>query len=320
MFKKLFNTGINASGNIINFTANLKREVKLWKLVTLFVLILMLILFVSKQNDEPITTKQIASLKKDVIAEVLIEGPIMQNFAQEKLLDEIYKSEKIKGLLVTIDSPGGDATQSEIIYLKLKKIRSKIPVIVSIRGLGASGGYMIALGGEKIIAMKSSLVGSIGVISSPFFDISEVLKKHNISADVYRTTEYKSHTMYQKTTLKQKEYMQDLINQIGNMFYEIVKEERKLSGNNLENVINAKVFGGQKALELNLIDAIGTKEYALEILKESIKNKGYKKNLEVQEIKEEAKQKNNLAEYISLTVNFFEKFLMHSKKPVLASM
>jgi protease-4 len=327
MFKRLLSEGSSNSGNMVNFITSLKRELKLWKLAVLVLAIVILIIFANnyKSNNEPITTKQISHLGKDVIAEIVIDGTIQENVEREKMLDEILKSNKVKGLLVVINTGGGAPNHAEIVYLKLKTIREKIPVIVFIKEIGASAGYMISVGGHKIVAMRSSLVGSIGVrFGMGRFDVSEILKKNFVGYEQYSTSEYKvMGDPLTKNTEKEREYFKELLSENLKVFTSIVSEERKLFGKNLERVTNAKIFLGEKALELGLIDTLGTKETAINILKEDLKQRGETKEFEVQEINPEPKKTEatfmKLANSFSSFFNFFQRlFYGKNENPILA--
>ena len=115
-----------------------------------------------------------------------------------------------------------------------------------------------------------------------------------------------------KNNEREREYFKDLLAQNLSTFVSMVSEERKLFGKDLEKITNAKVFLGEKALQLKLIDYIGTKETAINILKEDLKQKGYSKELEVQEINPEPKKTDGIfgkiSSSFSLLSSFFQKF------------
>jgi protease-4 len=285
MYKKLLDENIKNSGGINNFIFSLRKEIRFLKLIlALLAVFVLYTLFDFSQNSlEPITTKQIPNLKKNIIAEIRIEDAIMPDLKREKMLDEIYKSKHIKGLLVVINSPGGDPASSEVIYSKLKKISSKMPVIAFVEGSGTSGSYMVAIGADKIIALRTSTIGSIGVISAGF-NFTDLMKNLGISYYQYASSEYKgAGSPFLKPTDLQNEYRKDLIMQIFNVFKAMVQEARGLSPSELNKVANAKVFLAEEALKLKLIDEIGTKDLAVEIISAKLEEENMK-NLEVREV------------------------------------
>lgn len=306
MYKKLLNKESKNFGGVNNFVVSLRKEVTFWKIAFLFISIAIIFNYskdkTDKMNSTPqnplskfaksddiITTSQIKNLKESIIAEIKIEGVIMPDEKQEKLLDAISKSSNIKGLLVTINSPGGDPTASEVIYTKLKKISKKIPVISFIQGYGASGGYMVAIAGNKIISVQTGIIGSIGVIGSQF-DYTELMKKLGINYIEYKTSPYKgAGTPFKTPTELQKQYKQDLVNQIFEVFTGLVKKERKLTKTQMLKVSNAKVFVGANAISVKLIDAVGDKDFALEEIKKELKKQKVK-NVEAIQVKHIAQE------------------------------
>lgn len=312
MYKKLLDE-TNFSGNITNFIISLKKELKRWKLASLLLILVILFLFLGKTfsylDGEPILTKQIKELKKEVIAEVRIDGPILADINRTKMFEEIAKSEKIKGMLIIINSPGGLPNASEIIYSHLKKLSKKMPVVAFIEDVGASGGYMIAIGADSIVAMKTSIVGSIGVRSGSF-NFARFMQKYEVDYEPYNSSEFKAAgDPFEKTTPAQREYLKETTNEIYKVFAEMVKNARGFNNEQLKAVANAKIFYGDKALELKLIDVIGTKDVALEIITKRLEEKGLK-NIPVQEINPEPKKVDGVFGKISSSIssifNYFQ--------------
>lgn len=271
MSERVYKNGLEGKGAVLSFILSLKRELKFWKFAVLLLICAVIFLFFNNYStfeEDIIHTKQIKHLKEDIIAEVSIDSVIFEDKERERMFEELIKSKHIKGLLVVINSPGGSPNASEILYNYLKTLAKKVPVIAFIKEVGASGGYMAALGANKIIAMPTSVVGSIGVRSGSRFDFSEVLKRLNVGYELYATSEYKSAgDVFQKITKKEKDYQMDAILQLMKVFKDMVSKERKLYGEKLERVANAKIFYAEKALNYGLIDLIGTKDDALSILR-----------------------------------------------------
>ena len=296
MYKKLLDENIKNSGGVNNFIFSLRKEVRFLKvLISVLVIFILYTFYNFNEISEPVTTKQISSIKKDIIAEIRIEDAIFPDLNREKMFDEIYKSNHIKGLLVVINSPGGDPASSEVIYSKLRKISSKIPVIAFIEGYGASGSYMVAIGADKIVALRTSIIGSIGVISGGF-NFTDLMKNLGIAYHQYASSEYKgAGSPFLKPTDLQNEYRKDLIMQIFNVFKSMVQEARGLSPFELEKVANAKVSIAEEALKLKLIDEIGTKDLAIEIISKKLEENNIK-NLEIKEVIPEPQEQKGFLE------------------------
>lgn len=127
-----------------------------------------------------------------VILRINIEGPIgLDGLTTGKIRtlltesrEDVLKDNRVKALLLYIDSPGGTSIDSLNIYLMLKnyKERYNVPIIAYVEGLCASGAMMIAAAADQIVASEGSIIGSVGVVTSPFFNVSDVLKKYDVTA------------------------------------------------------------------------------------------------------------------------------------------
>ena len=94
-------------------------------------------------------------------------GSVVKAPVYSRLFDSIAKSNRYRALLVDIDSPGGSASSSDVLYHSIKKVAEHNPVVASVQGMGASGGYYLACAASKVVALPTALVGSIGVIFLP---------------------------------------------------------------------------------------------------------------------------------------------------------
>ncbi len=313
MYKNILDENVKNAGGLSNFVISLRKEIRFWKLafVSLILLTLYLIFGANENSNEPLTTKQIKSLSKNIVGEIRVEGVIIDDIKRDRMLDEIYKSNHVKGLVVVINSGGGSATASEVLYSKIKKISEKIPTIAFIEGVGASGAYMTAVGANKIISINSGVIGSIGVVL-PGYDLSVLAKNVGVSDFIVGTTKEKEAGMrvLGKPTEVEIADKRRLINAVFNVFKAIVIKERGFTAQEFEKVGNAKVFIGEEALNLKLIDALGTKDLAYQMINEKLKESGIK-NLEVKEI--EADQKVGQG-FLSSMLSTFSKIISQIKQ------
>ena len=191
------------------------------------------------------------------IAVLEINGVIDNPKTYLKSLDEISKDEKIKGLIVRIDSPGGTVGSSQEVYSSLKDISIKIPVVASIIDVGASGGYLIACGADNIYANAGSITGSIGVISQ-YYDASKLLEFLKFNIEILKSGEYKdSGSPTRPLNENERKILNNLLIDIHEQFKEIVKKERGLTDVEVDNVSQGQVFTGLEAKRLKLVDEIG---------------------------------------------------------------
>lgn len=169
----------------------------------------------------------------------------------------------VSAILLDINSPGGTPVASTEIMEAVKNCKK--PVVAWISDTGASGAYLVASGADKIVASKSSWVGSIGVILS-LTDLSDLYK--TIGVDRYSIKGGKFKDMgadYRNLTTEEKNMLQQMVNKEHENFISIVAENRKLDKNYVKSIAEGQVFTGSQAKELKLIDENGGKDQALDI-------------------------------------------------------
>jgi len=180
-----------------------------------------------------------------------------------KMIDSAFKKKNLKAVLLSINSPGGSAVQSDLIsqYIKAKALKEKVEVIVFVEDTAASGGYWLACTGDKIYATRSSVVGSIGVISGSL-GFHELIKKYGVERRVFTAGENKS-VMDPLSPLKESdvEIIKNLLAEIHQHFKDHVKESRgdRLKGEE-NKLFNGEFWTAKPALELGLIDGIDNLE------------------------------------------------------------
>lgn len=179
----------------------------------------------------------------------------------------IEKKNKVKALLLIINSGGGDANATEILYNQLMKISSKKPVYALIEGIGASGAYWLACSAEKIFAMRTSLVGSIGVISmSP--DFSEFLDTMGIKMRINKVGKYKDiNSPFRPMTEEENTIYNNIMKDVYSVFREEVKKRRNLGEDIMEEIATGLVFSAEQAKKNGLIDGIANLETVVDELK-----------------------------------------------------
>lgn len=187
-------------------------------------------------------------------------------------LENIKYDENIAGVILEIDSPGGGVYESEYIknkILEIKKYRN-IPFYVSMGGLAASGGYYIAAPCDKIYASRETMTGSIGVIMSGL-NLSGLFEKYGVSYDVIKTGTFKDiGSSYKQMTEEEIQILQTLVDNSYNRFIEVVSTGRNIPVDEVFAIADGRLYDGDQALSLNLIDSIGYYEDALEDMKNQI--------------------------------------------------
>ncbi len=194
----------------------------------------------------------------DKVAVLRIHDIILDPQAYLESLESISDDDSIKAVVVRIDSPGGAVGPSQEIYSELKELREDIPVIASIGDVGASGGYYIACAADKIFANPGAITGSIGVIAQ-FASYEKLLEWAKIDVEVIKSGKFKDvGSSFRKMNEADREYLQDLIDNVYMQFKSAVAESRGLNTKEIDNVADGKIFTGEQALDLKLIDELGT--------------------------------------------------------------
>ena len=209
---------------------------------------------------------------KDRIAVVFAKGPILYGEGSESIiaqgifvetLEELSKDDWIKAVVLRVDSPGGSALTSELIWRTIEKLKESKPVIVSMGNVAASGGYYIAAGADHIFADPLSITGSIGVFAT-LPNVKEFLDDIGIKAQSVET--HPNATGYSPYQTLNKSYEQQMISGIENIydtFKERVIKGRELSPEAVENLAQGRVWSGKQALKLGLIDDLGDLQDAI---------------------------------------------------------
>lgn len=173
-----------------------------------------------------------------------------------QILDRLEKSPRIGAVLLDIDSPGGSVSASEDLYLKVRRLREKKPVVAFIRGTGASGSYMVACAASRIVALPSALVGSIGVISMrPVAD--QLLERLGISVSVSKSGPLKDMgAFYRPPTDEEQDKLQGIIDEMFEMFVERVAEARGMDMEQARRYATGEVYTATRGKELGLVDEL----------------------------------------------------------------
>jgi protease-4 len=197
------------------------------------------------------------SKSRDYLAEVVIEKVITDNPVHEKRLQLLAEDSAAKGVLIYINSPGGTAAGGEMLYEQIRAIAKTKPVVAVLGEVATSGGYMAALAADHIIARRSTMTGSIGVVmqTAEFVDLA---KKIGVNLVTLKSGALKATpSPFEKTTLEANQALQETIHDIFAMFLGMVKDRRKLSKETMALIADGRVISGERALALHLIDQIG---------------------------------------------------------------
>lgn len=205
------------------------------------------------------------------IASVNINGIIEKEnntYNQKWLLDLIHKLEYDKrnvGMVISINSPGGNVYQSDEIYLALEDYKSRgKPIYTYMEDLAASGAYYISVVSDKIYANRNTLTGSIGVICGQSVDATELLSKIGIKSTTIHSGKNKTMGHFDEPfTQEQKDIMQSISDECYEQFTSIVALERNIPIVELKKIADGRIFTANQAKKNGLIDEISSYEQML---------------------------------------------------------
>jgi protease-4 len=202
----------------------------------------------------------------DHIAKVRIEGTITEDEELIKRLEDIRKSSMVMGVILAIDSPGGTTVGGESIYEEVRKVAADKPVVAEVGTLAASAGYMIASAADHIVARKTSIVGSIGVLIQ-YPDVSGLMDKLGIKLEEVKSSPLKaSPSPFKPTNDDERAMVRKLILDSYDWFVGIVAERRKMTHEQALALADGSIFTGRQALSNHLVDAVGGETEAIDWL------------------------------------------------------
>lgn len=182
-------------------------------------------------------------------------------------LEKAAKDDRIKAVVLKINSPGGTVSAADVILHEIKAFKASkgVPVVVCLQGLATSGGYYVAQAGDTIIAYPTCITGSIGVIAMKF-NIRGLMDKIGLDDDVVKSGKWKDFwSPFRPASPQEKEMMQNIIDDFYRKFVDVVAQGRKLSLKKTREVADGRIFSASQALDLGLVDQLGYLDDALEL-------------------------------------------------------
>lgn len=199
----------------------------------------------------------------DHVARYAVDGVIMDDPKRDKTLKKIAENDKIKALLLNIDSPGGSVVASEILYESIREISKEKPVVAIMRNVAASGGYMAAMAADHIVARGNTITGSIGVIAQAP-NAHGLLERLGVSILEIKSGPLKAQpSPFQPIDPQALNAKQDMVAESFDWFLDLVKARRTLSPAAIQQIEKGGVFTGRQAKNIALIDQLGGEDVAI---------------------------------------------------------
>lgn len=185
-----------------------------------------------------------------------------------KELNKLAKNDKVKAVVLRVNSPGGSAFGSEQMWYAAQQLKSKKPLIVSMGAYAASGGYYMSCMADTIVAENTTLTGSIGIFGM-MPDIQGLTDKLGLDVDIVKTHNYSDlGNIFRPMTQNEKNLMQNQVNRGYDLFVKRCADGRGIPENRIREIAEGRVWLGKDALNLGLVDVIGGLDEAVEIAAE----------------------------------------------------
>jgi protease-4 len=196
------------------------------------------------------------------IARVTITGLIRGDQERVQALERLGKS-RTRAVIVHINSPGGTTAGSEQLHDSLMRLKEQKPLVVVVDGLAASGGYIAALAADHIVALETSLVGSIGVLFQ-YPNFTDLLKTLGVKVEEIKSSPLKAAPNgFEPTSPEARAAIEAVVSDSYSWFKGMVKARRQLDDEMLQRVADGRVFTGRQGLSLKLVDELGDERAAI---------------------------------------------------------
>jgi len=217
---------------------------------------LVLLTVISRLDTNPLA-------KGDKVAVIPVKGMISDSEPVIEQLKRFGKDDSVKAIVLRIESPGGGVGPSQEIYEEVKKVAAKKPVLTSMGALTASGGYYIACATQKVFANPGTMTGSIGVLM-PFMNVRELAEKIGLRGMTVKSGEFKDiGSPLRDMKPEERALLQGVVDNVHLQFVNAVAEGRNLPREDVLRIADGRIFTGEQAKALGLVDVLGNLEDAV---------------------------------------------------------
>ncbi len=236
----------------------LKRRVTAWRLAALVLGLLALGLYLLGERD----VAGPASLLPHV-ARLTVSGIITDDRKMNELIEKIGKSDQVKAVIVTINSPGGTTTGGEAIYDSVRRLAEKKPVVAVCGTLATSAAYIVALATDRIFVYGNTITGSVGVIFQ-WAEVSELLQTLGIKVEEVRSGPLKAiPSPFEPADEKARALTEEMVQEAKVWFVDLVSKRREIDAASVPGLTEGRIYSGRQAVELKLVDQIGDEKAAM---------------------------------------------------------
>lgn len=204
----------------------------------------------------------------EAVGVIEVRGVIESERSVVDAIRSFAKDDDIRAVVLRVESPGGGVTPSQEIYRELTRLREKKPVIASLGGVAASGGYYIASACSVIVANPGTITGSIGVIMETV-NVQGLLEKLGVKGVVVKAGTYKDlGSPLREMTPEEQQILATMLNDVHRQFVSAVATGRRMDEATVQNLADGRVYSGEQARELGLVDQLGNFQDAIALAAE----------------------------------------------------
>jgi protease-4 len=197
------------------------------------------------------------------VAVIPVSGLIADSDAVIESLKQFGKDNSVKAVVLRINSPGGGVAPSQEIYEEVRKLDERKPVLTSMGALAASGGYYVACATRKVYANPGTMTGSIGVIM-PFLNVKDLAEKLGVKGMTVKSGQFKDiGSPLRDMTAPERALLQAVVDNVLMQFVNAVAEGRRLPADQVLRIADGRIFTGEQAKALGLVDELGNLEDAV---------------------------------------------------------
>lgn len=250
----------------------LRRRLTVWRAIALVLAVVAAISFVPRLG---------VVAGGEHIARITVDGIIFDDRDRSEALERVSENDRVRALIVHINSPGGTVVGGEALYHQLRAVAEKKPVAAVMSEVATSAAYMSALGTDHIVAREGTITGSIGVILQSA-DVTELLKMIGVKPETIKSAPLKAQpNPFEPFTPEAREAVRELVASVYGMFVDLVAERRQLAKTAVRELADGRVYSGRFAKDAGLVDALGGEKAAIEWL---VETHGLDPDLDVREV------------------------------------
>jgi protease-4 len=211
-------------------------------------------------------TRLLTLFGSDGVGVVMLEGTINESRGTIQSLKQFGDSERIKGVVVRINSPGGGVVPTQEIYEEIGKLKKKKPVFASLGGMATSGGYYIASACHRIVANPGTLTGSIGVIIQ-LANMEGLMQKLGLEGYNVKSGPYKDiGSPLRPLSPEGEAILQSVVDNVHGQFVRAVASGRSMEESRVRELADGRIYSGEQAMELGLVDSLGNMDDAIDLV------------------------------------------------------